>query len=388
MKYLRLLVVNLFRKKIRTGLTIGSFAIAMLLFGLLVIVRFAFNQGVEVAGADRLIVMNRVTFIEPLPISYMDRIAAIPGVKSVTHATWFGGTYQDPKNFFPQFAVDPETWHAMYPEYLVPDDQFKAFVTDRQAAIAGVETAKRFGWKVGDRIPIEGAIYPGHWQFNLVGIYTGARPKDDTTQFWFQYDYLNETMKQSGNHYGVDHPGWYVVKLTNPDDAVTVVKRIDQTFANSDAETKTDTEQAFAQSFVKQTGNIEFIILVIGGIVFFTLLLVTGNTMAISVRERTAELAILKALGFSDRFILFLVLAESILIALIGGTLGIGIAVALAKLAMAYGNPLAAVLPLLYFPPDQVLVGIAAAIAVGVVAGLLPGLSASRLKVVDALRRI
>ena len=176
-KYFRLLLVNLFRKKIRTGLTIGSFAIAMLLFGLLVIVRFAFNQGVEVAGADRLIVMNRVTFIEPLPISYMDRIAAIPGVKAVSHATWFGGTYQDPKNFFPQFAVDPETWHAMYPEYVVPDDEFKAFVADRQAAIAGVETAKRFGWKIGDRIPIEGAIYPGHWQFNLVGIYTAPGPR-------------------------------------------------------------------------------------------------------------------------------------------------------------------------------------------------------------------
>ena len=195
-------------------------------------------------------------------------------------------------------------------------------------------------------------------------------------------------MKQSGNRYGVDHPGWYVVKLTNPDDAVTVVKRIDQTFANSDAETKTDTEQAFAQSFVKQTGNIEFIILVIGSIVFFTLLLVTGNTMAIAVRERTAELAIFKALGFSDRFVLFFVLAESVLISLIGGTLGIGIAVTLAKLAMAYGNPLASVLPLLYFPPDQVFVGIAAAIAVGAVAGLLPALSASQLKVVDALRRI
>jgi putative ABC transport system permease protein len=170
-KYLRFLRVNLLRKKIRTGLTIGSFAIAMLLFGLLVIIRFAFNQGVEVAGADRLIVMNRVTFIEPLPISYMDRIAAMPGVKAVTHATWFGGTYQDPKNFFPQFAVEPESWHLMYPEYLVSDDQWKAFLDDRQAAIAGAGIAKQYGWKIGDRIPIEGTIFPGNWQFNLVGIY-------------------------------------------------------------------------------------------------------------------------------------------------------------------------------------------------------------------------
>jgi putative ABC transport system permease protein len=383
-KYLRFLRVNLFRKKIRTGLTIGSFAIAMLLFGLLVIIRFAFNQGVEVAGADRLIVMNRVTFIEPLPISYMDRIAAMPGVKAVTHATWFGGTYQDPKNFFPQFAVDPESWHEMYPEYVVDDAQWKAFLDDRQSAIAGAGIAKQYGWKIGDRIPIEGTIFPGDWQFNLVGIYTGARPKDDTSQFWFHYDYLNETLKAQGAHTWVDHPGWYVVKLANPDDAVSIVKKIDQTFANSDAETKTDTEQAFAENFAKQAGNIAFILESVGAVVFFTLLLVTGNTMATSVRERTGEFAILKALGFSDRFILFFVLAESISIALIGGVLGIG----LAKLSTAFGSPAPSVLPLFYLPTDQVFVGIGVALAVGVVAGLLPALAASRLKVVDALRRI
>jgi len=153
-----------------------------------------------VAGADRLIVMNRVTFIEPLPISYMDRIAAMPGVKAVTHATWFGGIYQDPKNFFPQFAVDPESWHEMYPEYVVNDAQWKAFLDDRQSAIAGAGIAKQYGWKIGDRIPIEGTIFQGNWQFNLVGIYTGARPKDDTSQFWFHYDYLNETLKAEGGH--------------------------------------------------------------------------------------------------------------------------------------------------------------------------------------------
>jgi putative ABC transport system permease protein len=376
--------VNLFRKKIRTGLTIGSFAIAMLLFGLLVIIRFAFNQGVEVAGADRLIVMNRVTFIEPLPISYMDRIAAMPGVKAVTHATWFGGTYQDPKNFFPQFAVDPESWHEMYPEYVVDDAQWKAFLDDRQSAIAGAGIAKQYGWKIGDRIPIEGTIFPGDWQFNLVGIYTGARPKDDTSQFWFHYDYLNETLKAQGAHTWVDHPGWYVVKLANPDDAVSIVKKIDQTFANSDAETKTDTEQAFAENFAKQAGNIAFILESVGAVVFFTLLLVTGNTVATSVRERTGEFAILKALGFSDRFILFFVLAESISIALIGGVLGIG----LAKLSTAFGSPAPSVLPLFYLPTDQVFVGIGVALAVGVIAGVLPALAASRLKVVDALRRI
>ncbi len=382
MKYFRLLRVSLFRKKIRTTLTIGSFAVAMLLFGLLVIIRIAFNQGVEVAGADRLIVMNRVTFIEPLPLAYRTRMEAIHGVKAITYATWFGGIYQDEKNFFPQFAVDIDTWRQMYPEFIVSDAQWKAFAEDREAAIVGEGTAKRFGWKLGDRIPIKGAIFRGDWQFNIRGIYKGARPKDDTSQFWFHWDRLNEALATGS--YWKDSPGWYVVKLNNPDDAVTVLKKIDDTFANSSSETKTDTEQAFAASFVKQTGNIELILMVIGGVVFFTLLLVTGNTMAIAVRERTPELAILKALGYSDRFILFYVLAESVSIALLGGIIGIG----LAKLISLAGSPVPSMLPLFYLPMDQVLFGILIAIAIGGVAGLIPAVTASRLRVVEALRKI
>ena len=381
MKYFRLLRVSLFRKKIRTTLTIGSFAVAMFLFGLLVVIRLAFNQGVAVAGADRLIVMNRITFIQPLPFSYRDRIAAIPGVREVTFATWFGGIYQDEKNFFPQFAVDVNTWRQMYPEFDVPDDQWKAFVDDRQSAIVGSGTAKRFGWKVGDRIPIKGAIFPGNWEFNLRGIYEGRRKDDDTSQFWFHYDYLNESPAARN---WKDRPGWYTVKLSNPDDAVTVVKTIDQTFANSSAETKTDTEKAFAASFVTPTGNIELIIMAVGAVVFFTLLLVTGNTMAIAVRERTPELAIFKALGFSDRFILLYVLAESVTIALVGGTLGLGFA----KFMTSFGSPVPGMLPLFYLPPGQMAIGFVAAIAIGGIAGLLPAISASRLRVVEALRKV
>lgn len=381
MKYLHLLRVSLFRKKIRTALTIGSFAVAMFLFGLLVVINIAFNQGVAVAGADRLIVMNRITFIEPLPFSYRDRIAAIPGVKEVTFATWFGGIYQDEKNFFPQFAVDVNTWWKMYPEFKIPDDQWKAFLDDRQGAIAGSGTAKRFGWKVGDRIPIKGAIFTGNWEFNLRGIYEGTRQDDDTTQFWFHYDYLNES---AAGRYWKDRPGWYVVRLSNPDDAVTVVKKIDETFANSSAETKTDTEKSFAASFVKQTGNIELIMLAVGAVVFFTLLLVTGNTMAIAVRERIPELAIFKALGYSDRFILFYVLAESLAIALLGGTLGIGFA----KLMTSFGSPVPSMLPLFYLPTSQMFLGFGVAIVIGGIAGLLPAISASRLRVVEALRKV
>lgn len=383
MKYLRLLRVSLLRKKIRTTLAILSFAAAMLLFGLLIIIRLAFNQGVEVAGVDRLIIMNRVTFIQPLPSAYRDRIAAIPGIKDVTYATWFGGIYQDERNFFPQFAIDVNTWRDIYPEFKVPDAQWKTFLEDRQGVIAGEGVAKRFKWKVGDRIPIKGAIYPGAWEFNLDGIYTASRDADDTTQFWFHNDTLNESAaaRQMGMK---DNVGWYVVRLQNPDDATRVIKAVDATFANSTWETKTDTEKSFAQGFVKQMGNIGFIISSVGAIVFFTLLLVTGNTMAIAVRERTPELAILKALGYSNPFILFYVLAESLTIALIGGLLGIGAA----KVLTLFGSPAPSAIPLFYLPISQIGYGILVALVIGALAGLLPALNASRLRVVEALRKV
>jgi putative ABC transport system permease protein len=380
MKYFRLLRVSLLRKKFRTALTIGSFAVAMFLFGLLITIRISFNQGVEVAGADRLVIMNRITFIQPLPSSYSGRISAIPGIKQITHATWFGGIYQDEKNFFPQFAVEPESWRQMYPEYAVPEDQWKTFMNDRQGAIVGEGTAKRFGWKVGDRIPIKGAIYTGTWEFNIDGIYKGTRKADDTTQFWFHYENLNESPAM----FYKNTVGWYVVRLNNPDDATQVVKTIDDTFANSSFETKSDTELAFAAGFAKQTGNIELLILSIGAIVFFTLLLVTGNTMAIAVRERTPELAILKALGYSNSFLLVYVIAESVSIALIGAILGIGAA----KILTLFGSPMPGILPLFYLPMMQAGLGIIVAIAIGAIAGLLPAITASRLRVVDALRKV
>lgn len=379
MKYFRLLRVSLLRKKFRTSLTIGSFAVAMFLFGLLITIRTSFNQGVEVAGADRIIVMNRITFIQPLPQAYAGRLSVIPGIKEITHATWFGGIYQDEKNFFPQFAIDPESWHVMYPEYVVPDDQWKTFLNDREGAVVGEGTAKRFGWKVGDRVPLKGAIYTGNWEFNIDGIYKGARKADDTTQFWFHYDHLNE----SPSMFYKNTVGWYVVRLNNPDDATGVVKKIDDTFANSSYETKSATELAFAAGFAKQTGNIEFLMLSIGAIVFFTLLLVTGNTMAIAVRERTPELAILKALGYSNSFILIYVIAESVSIAVIGGIIGLG----LAKLVTLGGSPVPSMLPLFYLPMGQAGYGVIVALVIGGLAGLIPAITASRLRVVDALRK-
>jgi putative ABC transport system permease protein len=303
-------------------------------------------------------------------------------VQRVTHDNWFGGVYQDEKNFFPQFVIDPENQREVYPELIVPDDQWNAFLKDRQGAIAGVSTAKRFGWKIGDRIPIKTTIYGGGaWEFNLDGIYHGKRPHDQTNQFWFRWDYFDERVPERFK--GLI--GWYGIKLDSPDDAVRVARAIDADFANSPYETKTETESAFNAGWVKQYGNIEFLILVVGSVVFFTLLLVTGNTMAISVRERTGELAILKAIGFKNGTILGLVLTEALAIALCGGLLGLALALAAIP---AISDLLAGILPELTISKSLLAGGIGFAALVGVISGLLPGIGAMRLRVVEAFRRI
>jgi putative ABC transport system permease protein len=382
MKFRGLIFANLFRKKLRLLLTIGSFAVALFLFAFLAVVRGAFNRGADIAGADRLVVINRISIIQPLPLAYRDKILRIPGVQAVTHNNWFGGVYQDEKNFFPQFVIDIENQRKVIPELKVPDDQWAAFVKDRQGAIAGAKTAARFGWKVGDRIPIKNSLFgTGTWDFNLDGIYHSERAGGDESQFWFQWDYFMERMPQSfkGN------VGWYVIKLDNPDYAVSVAKAVDDMAANSSFETKTETESAFAAGWVKQFGNIQFLIMTIGTVVFFTLLLVTGNTMAISVRERVGELAVLKAIGFTDRSVLFFVLAEALTIALVGGLLGLGLA---ALAVPALGAALNGLLPTLILSKPILAFGLGLAILVGGVSGLLPGIGAMRMRVVNALRRV
>jgi len=380
MKFSGLILANLFRKKIRFLLTIGSFAVALFLFGVLAVVKVAFSQGIDVAGADRLVVINRVSIIQPLPLAYRDRILRIPGVQGITFDNWFGGVYQDERNFFPQFAIDVENQRKIFPEMELPDDQWQTFLKDRQGAIVGASTAERFHWKVGDRIPIRGTFIPGTWEFNLDGIYHGKRRGDDETQFWFQWNYLEERKPDRLK----GQVGWYTVKLDSPDNSLRVSKAIDAEFSNSPYETHTDTEKAFAAGWVKQFGNIQFLIMSIGGVVFFTLLLVTGNTMAIAVRERTTELAVLKAVGYSDRFVLLFVLAESLVIAVIGGGLGLG----LAKLFTLGGDPTRGLLPFFYLPGQAVIVGFFLTLAIGAASGLLPAIGAMRMRVVDALRRV
>ena len=379
MKFSRIILANLFRKKVRLLLTIGSFAIALFLFAFLGVVRDAFSRD-NLASANRLIIINRTSIINPLPLSYRDRILRIPGVKSITHNNWFGGTYIEEKNFFPQFVIDPENQRQVVPEFIVPDDQWQAFLRDREGAVVGARTMERFHWKVGDRIPIKNPVW-GSWEFNIDGVYHGTRPGDDETQFWFQWDYYEERVPQTSK----GQIGWYVLRIDNPDDAPRIAKAIDAEFANSPNETKTETESAFAAGWVKQFGNIKFLIVTIGAVVFFTLLLVTGNTMAISVRERTGELAVLKAIGFSDRKVLAFVLGESLAIAVVGGLLGLGLALVAVPLL---SRALTGLVPVLFLSPTILLFGFVAALFVGFISGFLPGLGAMRMRVVNALRRV
>ncbi len=383
MKFLALIAANLKRKKLRTLLTILSILVAFILYGYLSAISRALNQGVSVAGADRLMVRHKVSIAQPLPASYAGRIARVPGVQAVTHASWFGGIYQDPKNFFAQMAVVPEAWLAMYPEFLLPADQREAWRRTRTGVVVGRKTAQKFGWKIGDRIPLQATVWrkmdgSSGWEFDLVGIYDGAEKGTDDTQFFFRYDYFDEARQ-----FGKGLVGWYIVRVQDPAAAAAVAQRIDDEFANSPWETKAETEGAFLRGWAKQIGDITTIMAAILSAVFFTILLVAGNTMAQSVRERTDEIGVLKALGFTNAQVLALVLAESCLLAGLGGTLGMGIA----WLLISSGDPTRGALPIFFFPTANLLLGFGLILALGLAAGILPAAQAMRLRIAEALRR-
>jgi len=379
---------NIRRHKARSIFTFLSIVVAFVLFSYLAAVKVAFRAGVDVAGADRLFTTQKTSIIQPLPKSYETKIAQVPGVVAVTHCNWFGGIYQNPDKGFQgvfQNPVDPEAYLAMYPEFLLPADQKKAWFDDREGAIVGKKTAERFGWKVGDRIPIQAPYFNRKkdgsrtWEFNLRGIYAGKEKGTDTTQFLFHYDYFEEARS-----YGEGMVGWYVVKIAEPKAGARVASAIDTLFENSPFETKTVAEKALMQSFADQIGNIGAIITWILAAVFFTLLLVAGNTVAQSVRERTNELGVLKTLGFTHGQVLGLVLAESSLLAVVGGGLGL----TLGSLFISAGDPTGGFLPVFYFPPRDVVWGIVFVLLLGFVAGILPAVQAMRLRIVDALRRV
>jgi putative ABC transport system permease protein len=376
---------NLFRKKLRAVLMIVSILTAFAIFGVLTSVGEAFNAGQDRAEADRLVVVNKINFTQPLPIAYFNRVKAISGVRQVTHLNWFGGYYQDPKNFLIVMAVEPTTYMEVYGNDIdISPDVQQAFRRGRTAALVGDAMAKKWGWKVGDQVPISSNIFSQKsgartWDFDIVGIFTRKKPQTDTNFMVFQYDYFDETRS-----FGKDTIGWLTLRTGSPTLNDGVIKTIDQLFANSSYETATDTEKAFNKAFVAQFGNIALIVVLVVGAAFVTILMIVGNTMALSVRERTREIGVLKTLGFSGGRILRLVLGESILLALIGGLPGLGLAVAFLLLVR---DSLTGILPHINIAPGIMLTGIALMVGLGVVTGLVPALNAMRLKIAAALGR-
>ena len=383
MKYLYLVWSNLKRKKMRTILTFLSIMVAFLLFGYLAAIKQGFSQGIEVAGADRLIVRHKISIIQFLPEAYESRIEQIEGVEDAVHQTWFGGVYQKPSNFFAQMPVKPDEFLEMFPEYLLSEEEKQAWLSTRSGAIAGRSIADRFGWKVGDRIPISNNLWTRNggestWEFDLVGIYEGAEKGTDTTQFLFRYDFFDESRDMAAGQVG-----WYTVRIADPDRAAETAMLIDAEFANSPSETKAEPEGAFVQGFANQVGDIGFIMMSIVAAVFFTILLVAGNTMAYAVRERTNELAVLKAIGFTDRSVLGLVLGESFLLTFMCGGIGLG----LAWVLISMGDPTNGALPFFYLPARELITGIILIGLMALAAGILPALQAQRLQIAEALRR-
>ena len=385
MKFWPLLWGSLKRKKFRTVFTLLSILIAFVLYGYLAAINMAFSLGVAVRGDDRMVVRHRFSmFTMLLPESYGPRIAQVPGVKHVAHATFFAGVYQNSRNMLPALPVEPESYLGVASEFVLPEEQKQAWLANRTGAVAGRALADKYGWKVGDRIPLRSPIWrkadsSGAWEFELVGIYDGAYEGADTNQFLFRYDYFDEARAV-----GKGLVGWYLVRINDPAHAAEIGRRIDAEFANSSNETKTSPEKAFVRSIVNQIGNFGAILGGILAAVFFTILLVTGNTMMQSVRERIAELAVLKTVGFSNRLVLGLVLAESLALAALGGGLGL----LTAWLVIRQYNPTGGFIPLFFFPSKDILIGVGYVAVLGLTAGLLPAVQAMRLRVVDALRRV
>ncbi|MGH8751200.1 MAG: ABC transporter permease [Burkholderiales bacterium] len=384
MYLLKLILRNTLRHKLRTGLTLLGIVVAILAFGLLRTVIDAWYAGAESTSSARLITRNAISLVFPLPLTYQEKIRRIPGVAGVSHANWFGGVYISEKNFFPQFAIDAPTYLKLYPEYIVPEDQQKAFLLDRKGALIGGKLARQFGWKVGDTVPLRGTIYPGTWSFTVRGIYHGAEQKTDTSQFFFHWDYLNEMLKRSvprrANSVGV-----YIVGLAHHELAARVAQEIDQTFHNSLAETLTETEKAFQLSFVAMTEAILVAIQIVSFVIIAIIMAVMANTMAMTARERLSEYATLKALGFAPPFLTRLIFGESLAIAAIGGALGIACTF---PIATAFGNAMGALFKVFYVSWQTVAIQLGAALLVGAVAAILPAWRAGRVKIAEGLRNL
>lgn len=376
---------NLFRKKLRAILMIVSIMVAFAIFGVLASFERAFNAGQEVAEADRLVIVNKINFTQPLPIAYFNRVRAFQGVRQVTHANWFGGYYQDPKNFVIALAVDPETYMQVYNGELdFPPEVRQAFIRTRTGAVVGETLASKWGWKVGDRVPISSNIFSqkngSHaWNMTIVGIVDKRKPQIDTNFLLFQYDYFDETRS-----FGKDTIGWMVLQTASPSINDQVAKGIDAMFANSSYETSTDTEKAFNKAFIAQLGNIALIVTLVVGAAFITILMIVGNTMMMVVRERAREIGVLKTVGFPSARVLRLVLGETVLLALLGGIPGLAIAV---LVTLSLRRSLVNFVPGMTLSPSIILTGLGLMLALGLATGLMPAINAWRLKIAVAMGR-
>jgi putative ABC transport system permease protein len=384
MESFKLAIRNALRHRLRTGLTVLGLMIAILAFGLLQTVVGAWYAGAEGASNTRLITRNSISLVFPLPITYRDKIRRVPGVTGVSMANWFGGVYVTEKNFFPQFAVDPKTYFELYPEYRVPEEQMKEFLLDRKGAIVGRKLAQEHGFKVGDVVPLRGTIYPGTWSFVVRGIYDGAEKSTDTSQFFFHWDYLNESAKRTMPKRS-DNTGVYVVRIASPDLAAEVGESIDREFRNSLAETLTETEKAFQLGFVAMTEAIVVAIRIVSFLVIFIILAVMANTMAMTARERTSEYATLKALGFGPGFLSRLIFGESLAIAAVGGGLGVAFTFPVAN---AFAARMGTLFPVFNVSRETVWMQVAAALVVGCAAAIVPAVRASRVRIAEGLRAI
>jgi putative ABC transport system permease protein len=376
---------NLFAKKLRAILMIVSILVAFAIFGVLLAFERAFNAGEQAAEADRLVIVNKINFTQPLPIAYFNRVRAIEGVRQVTTFNWFGGYYQDPKNFMIVMAVEPRSYLDVYAnDIIVAPEAQEAFFRERTGALVGEAMAQKWGWKVGDRVPLASNIFSQKsgarsWDFDIVGIIKARKPQVDTNYMVFQYAYFDETRS-----FGKDMIGWMALQTTSQSLNDQVSKAIDATFANSLYETSTDTEKAFNKAFVAQLGNIALIVTLVVGAAFVTILMIVGNTMALSIRERTRQIGVLKTLGFSGPRVLRLVLGEAILLALLGGLPGLGTAWLVAFLMRESPSNF---IPRIAVTPEIAIIAVVLMLALGLITGLIPALNAMRLKIATALGR-
>ncbi len=365
---LKLLFRNAFRHKLRAGLTICGICVAILAFGLLRTVVSAWYAGVDASSSTRLVTRNSISLIFPLPLSYKDKIRGVEGVKMVSLGNWFGGIYIEEKNFFANFAVDSKTYLDLYPEFVIPSEQKLSFLKDRKGCVVGSKLAKRFRWKIGDTIVLRGTIFPGNWEFILQAVYKGKNKTIDESQFFFHWDYLNETMKKVQPR-RADQVGFYIIGTSSPDIAALTSKSVDSLFKNSFAETLTETEKAFQMSFIALSQTILTVIQLVSLVVIVIILAVVANTMAMSVRERMSEYAVFKTLGFGGFYLSILILGESLLITAIGCAIGI---IATFPAADAFARAVGDFFPIFNISSRTIYLDMLAALIVGVVAAIFP----------------